>query len=188
MNPIHNVICSSRRWRRRVERELVPWGTDGLELGARVLEVGPGFGATTRVLVRQLGRIDVLELDRRYCERLQVTLGSRVRVTRGNATSMPYPDDTFSAVVCFTMLHHVPGAELQDAVFAEAARVLAPGGVFAGTDSIRTDRLFELIHIGDTLVRIDPEELPDRLRAAGLLEPEVQRSDGSFRFRARKPA
>lgn len=187
MNPIHNVICSSRRWRRRAQRQLVPWGIDGLELGTRVLELGPGFGATTAVLVRALGHIEVLELDKRYCERLQVRLGSRADVTLGDATSMPYPDDTFSAVLCFTMLHHVPGRELQDAVFAEAARVLAPGGVFAGTDSIGTGRLFELIHIGDTLVPIDPAQLPDRLLTAGLLEPEVQRADGSFRFRARKP-
>ena len=188
MNPIHNVICSSRRWRRRVERQLVPWGIDGLELGPRVLELGPGFGATTRVLIRRLGRIDVLELDRRYCERLQAGLGSQVTVTRGDATSMPYPDDTFSSVLCFTMLHHVPTRELQDAVFAEAARVLAPGGVFAGTDSVGTGRVFKLIHIGDTLVPIDPIELPTRLLAAGFEQPHVDRVERSFRFRARKPA
>jgi hypothetical protein len=48
--------------------------------------------------------------------------------------------------------------------------------------------MFKLIHIGDTLVPIDPDELPDRLQAAGLTETVVDRADGSFRFRARKPA
>lgn len=186
MNPAHNVICSSRRWRRRAEHKLVPWGIEGLELGTRVLEVGPGFGATTRALIRRLGRLDVLELDERYCERLQVQFGSRVRVTRGDATAMPYPDGTFSCVLCFTMLHHIPEQALQDQVFAEAARVLAPGGVFAGTDSIGSGTLFKLIHIGDTLMPIDPDELPARLDAAGLRDPSVQREDGTFRFRARK--
>ena len=62
MNPLHNVICSSRRWRRTVERELVPWGIEGVELGRHVLEVGPGFGATTRVLVKRLGRLDVPQI------------------------------------------------------------------------------------------------------------------------------
>src|SRR5579859_2811893 len=99
MNPIHNVICSSRSWRRRVERELVPWGLDGVELGGQVLELGPGFGVTTRVLVGRLGRMDVLELDQRYCDRIQVELGSRVNITRGDATAMPYADGRFSAVV-----------------------------------------------------------------------------------------
>ena len=187
MNPVHNVICSSRGWRRRVERELVPWGLEGVELGPAVLELGPGFGATTRVLTRRLGRIDVLELDRRYCERLRVQFGSRVSVAQGDATSMPYPDNRFSGVVCFTMLHHVPGRELQDRVFSEVARVLAPGGVFAGTDSVGTGTVFRLIHIGDTLAPIDPEALPARLMAAGLRDPVVERADGSFRFRAAKP-
>ena len=186
MNLVHNSICSSRRWQRRVERELVPWGLDGVELGERVLEIGPGFGATTRVLARRLGRLDVLELDRRYCERLEVQLGSRVRVTCGDASSMPYPDGSFTAVLCFTMLHHIPSPELQDQTLSEVARVLAPGGVFAGTDSVGAGVVFKLIHIGDTMVLIDPDELPGRLVSAGLSQPVVERADGSFRFRARR--
>jgi ubiquinone/menaquinone biosynthesis C-methylase UbiE len=34
------------------------------------------------------------------------------------------------------MLHHIPTAAQQDQAFAEVARVLRPGGTFAGTDSI----------------------------------------------------
>jgi SAM-dependent methyltransferase len=188
VNPIHNVICSSRPWRRRVEQVLVPWGLEGLELGGGVLELGPGFGPTTRSLVRRLGHLDVLELDRRYCERLRVQFGSRVNVTCGDAASMPYPDGQFSAVVCFTMLHHVPSRELQDKVFEEVGRVLAPDGVFAGTDSVGTGAVFKLIHIGDTRVPVDPEELPQRLQAVGLVDAAVDRDNGSFRFRARKAA
>ena len=187
MNPIHNVICASRPWRRRVDRKLVPWALEDLDLGTRVLEIGPGFGATTRSLVRRLRRLDVLELDPRYCERLQAQFGSRVNVTCGNATAMPYPDGGFSAVLSFTMLHHIPSRELQDRVFSEVARVLTSGGTFAGTDSIGEGRLFKLIHLGDTLVPIDPQELSARLKAAGFDGVEVQREDRSFRFRARRP-
>jgi ubiquinone/menaquinone biosynthesis C-methylase UbiE len=187
VNPAHNVICSSRRWRRRAEHKLVPWALQGVDLGGEVLEIGPGFGATTRALVRRVGTLDVLELDERYCERLRVQFGSRVRVTRGDATAMPYPDRRFSAVLCFTMLHHIPSRELQDKVFSEVGRVLAPGGVFAGTDSVGAGTVFKLIHLGDTMVPIDPDELPDRLAAAGLTRPAVERVDGSYRFSARRP-
>ena len=166
----------------------MPWGVEDLELGGRVLELGPGFGATTRALVKLLGRLDVLELDSRYCRQLQLQLGSRVDVTCGDATSLPYPGGRFSAVLCFTMLHHVPSPELQDQVFSEVERVLTPGGVFAGTDSIGRGTLFKLIHVGDTLVPVDPEEMPARLRAAGLADPEVDVREGSFRFRASKGA
>jgi ubiquinone/menaquinone biosynthesis C-methylase UbiE len=187
MNLLHNLICSSRRWARLVERELVPWGVESLELGDKVLEIGPGFGATTSVLARRVANLDVLELDEAYCERLRAQLGEAVAVTQGDATEMPYPDGRFSSVVCFTMLHHIPSRELQDKVFAETARVLKPGGVFAGTDSVGTGYVFKLIHLGDTLLPLDSDELPGRLLAAGLSEPAVQRSDGTFRFRACKP-
>lgn len=171
-----------------MQRELVPWGIENLDLGRQVLELGPGFGATTRALVKQVGTLDVLELEGRYCEQLQVQLGSRVTVTRGDATALPYPDGRFTAVLCFTMLHHIPAPELQDQVFREAARVLSPGGVFAGTDSVGTGRLFKLIHIGDTLQPIDPDGLEERLLAAGLSDPEIERRERSFRFRAKKAA
>ena len=64
--------------------------------------------------------------------------------------------------------------------------MLAPGGVFAGTDSVGTGIVFKLIHIGDTLLPLDPDELPGRLERAGLSDPLVERSDGSMRFRARR--
>jgi ubiquinone/menaquinone biosynthesis C-methylase UbiE len=188
VNAIHNRLCSSGWWARRVEDKLVPWGLAGVELGDDVLEVGPGFGATTRLLRRRLDRLTALELDEGYCARLRSELGDAVAVDQGDATRLPYEDGRFSAVVCFTMLHHIPSAVDQDRVFAEVARVLQPGGVFAGTDSLGTGWLFKLIHIGDTLLPIDPDELPDRLRGAGLSEPEVDRVDGTFRFRARRSA
>lgn len=188
MNAIHNLICSSGRWAKRVERDLIPWGLKGCELGDDVLEIGPGFGATTRVLARRLPRLTVLELDAGYCDRLRASLGGAVAVVQGDATQLPFEDGRFSAAICFTMLHHIPSAELQDSVFAEVARVLEPGGTFAGTDSIGTGALFKLIHVGDVLRPIDPDGLPGRLEAAGLTDARVGRGDGTFRFSARKGA
>src|SRR2546423_12289676 len=134
MNFAHNRICASQRWAKRVERDLIPWGLEGVGLGEDVLEIGPGFGATTRLLAQRVPRLSVLELDEAYCAKLRAALGDSVTVTRGDATDMPYGDGQFSSVVCFTMLHHIDLPELQDRVFSEVARVLAPGGSFAGTD------------------------------------------------------
>lgn len=187
MNGIHRTICASRWWARGVERELVPWCLDGVELGEEVLEVGPGFGATTRVLARRPGRLTAIELEERYCRRLTRELGDSATVVQGDATELPFPDDSFSGAVCFTMLHHVPTPALQDRLLSEVARVLRPGGVFAGTDSLGDGLLFKTIHIGDTLVPVDPQGLPDRLAGAGLAEVRVETSSRSLRFRARKP-
>jgi SAM-dependent methyltransferase len=187
MNAIHNVVCSSRWWSRRVEGELVPWALDGVELGERALEIGPGFGATTRLLARRPIALTVLELDRRYCQRLREELGERVTVVQGDATELPFEDGSFSSVLSFTMLHHIPARQLQDRAFGEAGRVLAPGGRFAGTDSVGTGPLFKLIHVGDTLNLLDPDELPERLGEAGLVDVAVERGGRAFRFRAAKP-
>jgi ubiquinone/menaquinone biosynthesis C-methylase UbiE len=187
LNRVHNLICSSGRWARRVESELIPWGIGQTDLGDDVLEVGPGFGATTKVLARGPGRLSVLELDSGYCERLRRELGELAEITQGDATEMPFADNSFTGAVCFTMLHHIPEPELQDRAFAEIARVLRPGGVFAGTDSVGTGIVFKLIHVGDTLMPIDPDALPARLAAAGFEDVKVSRSDGTFRFRATKP-
>lgn len=187
MNLAHNRLCSSGWWARRVENDLLPWGLDGVELGDRVLEIGPGFGATTRVLARRPIRLSVVELEERYCRRLRSAIGDPVQVTQGDATALPFADGSFSAAVCFTMLHHIRTRELQDRAFEEVARVLRRGGTFAGTDSVGTGTVFKLIHVGDTLNLIDPDRLPARLQAAGLTDIQVDRGDRSIRFRAVKP-
>ena len=188
MNLVHNVVCSSSWWSRRVERELVPWAVDGLELGDRVLEIGPGFGATTRLLAHRPIDLTALELDQRYCRRLREELGGQAEVVQGDATELPFEDASFSSVLCFTMLHHIPSVQLQDRAFSEVARVLQRGGAFAGTDSTGAGPLFKLIHVGDTLNLLDPDTLPPRLAEAGLAGAVVQRGGRSLRFRATKPA
>src|ERR1019366_2095052 len=51
-------------------------------------------------------------------------------VTEGDAEDLPYPDDTFHAVVSSFGIHHVPRPEL---ALAECKRVLKPGARIAFT-------------------------------------------------------
>ena len=187
MNFAHNRLCAGKGWAEFVDGTLLPWGLEDVELGDRVLEIGPGFGATTRLLVGRTSSLTVLELDPRYCRKLQAELGDRVEVTRGDATQMPYRDEQFSTVLCFTMLHHIGSPPLQDRLLAEAARVLEPGGTFAGTDSVGGSLRFKLLHVGDTLTLIAPDSFPGRLTRAGLTEPTVDVRAGRMRFRAQRP-
>jgi SAM-dependent methyltransferase len=81
------------------------------------------------------------------------------------------------------MLHHLPDPAAQDRLFAEARRVLRPGGVFAGSDS-RVSLRFRLYHVADTMTPVDPDALPDRLATAGFTDVRTSVSPRAFRFRA----
>ncbi len=187
MNLIHAWICNSAGWRRKVAQEVLPWTLEGIELGGELLEIGPGYGATTELLCTRASHLTCVELDERLAERLRHrTAGRNVTVLCQDAIHMRLPDAAFDGVLCFTMLHHVPSAALQDRMLAEVARVLRPGGTFAGRDS-RYSLRFRLLHLFDTMTVVDPEGFPERLRAAGFTGVQIDTAPGAFRFRARKP-
>jgi SAM-dependent methyltransferase len=187
MNRLHHWLCRSSRWRETIQQR-VPWALDGADLGQDVLELGPGPGLTTDLLRPTVPRLTAIEVD----PKLAMSLGSRLRgtnvaVVTGDATAMPLSDAQFSGVVSFTMLHHVPSAELQDKLLREVWRVLAPGGVFVGSDSIQS-LFMRLIHVGDTLVPVNPDTVGARLETAGFEVLEVEKNPHAFRFHARRPA
>jgi SAM-dependent methyltransferase len=186
MNRYHQRRCRSPEWSAHMATEVLPRALDGLDLGPQVLELGPGYGASTRPLAARARSLTVLEADPLLAARLRAELGA-VRVVNGDATSMGFGAGSFSAVVCFTMLHHLPGAAAQDRLFAEAARVLRPGGVFAGTDSQPSLR-WRLVHLGDTCTPVAPATLPGRLTAAGFTRVAVDAGRRLVRFAAYKPA
>lgn len=186
MNQIHRWLCRSHRWRKKIGPRM-SWVLEGLELGPDVLEVGPGPGLTTDRLRRDARYVTAVEIDPALAESLTRRLwGSNVTVVRGDASSLPFEDVKFSAAVSFTMLHHVPSRELQDKILREICRVLKPGGVFAGLDSLPSFSM-RLIHTGDTMVLVDPQTFGSRLEAAGFRDVFVEPADQAFRFRARRP-
>jgi SAM-dependent methyltransferase len=188
MNAVHRWLCNSRRWRNAVQTYILPWTLEDVNLGSNVLEVGPGPGATTDVLRGQVTQLTCVEVDRGLADKLGGRQsGHNVRVVCEDATAMSFPDESFDGAVCFTMLHHVPSAAMQDRLLSEVGRVLRPGGIFAGTDSLYS-RAFRLLHLFDTMVIVDPATFPARLRAAGFENVQVDvMKPYAFRFRARKP-
>lgn len=186
MNHLHRWLCRSDRWRATLQRR-VPWVVGDIEIGPDVLEVGPGPGLATDLLCTSFKHLTALEIDPKMAHSLSSRLkGTNVRVVEGDATCMPFGEAEFSGVVSFTMLHHVPSAELQDDVLHEVFRVLKPGGFFVGSDSLQS-WFMRIIHIGDTLVPIDPDTFGARLQIAGFEVLEVERNSEAFRFRARRP-
>ncbi|WP_194835852.1 class I SAM-dependent methyltransferase [Nocardia sp. XZ_19_369] len=187
MNIFHRLCCRSSMWERTSATRIVPWALDGLDLGGAALEIGPGYGANVRPLLDRAGSLTGVEIDPDLAARLRNRHGSVMTVVDGDGTDMPFPPRQFDSVVCFTMLHHVPTSAQQDALFADALRVLRPGGVFAGSDGLDS-RLFRLMHVGDTCVPVPPEHAADRLTRIGFTDVDIETGTTSFRFRARRPA
>jgi SAM-dependent methyltransferase len=185
MNLCHRLFCNSPRYFKAVEEGLLPWALGDIDLGDNVLEIGPGYGANIRVLIDKAPHYTAVEIDRPMADRLKGTFGDRAKIIHGDGTDTGLPAGEFSSVVCFTMLHHIPTAQLQDRLFAEAFRVLRPGGVFAGSDSA-TSTLFRLLHFRDTCNPVDSQTLPDRLRAAGFHDIHVDGNGHRLRWRAAK--
>ncbi|MDI6103713.1 class I SAM-dependent methyltransferase [Actinoplanes sp. NEAU-A12] len=92
----------------------------------RVLDAGCGAGRMSRYLTERGCRVDGVDLSpgmiamaRRDHPDLPFAVAS--------LTDLPFPDDTFAGVMLWYSIIHTPPAG-QARIFAEAARVLQPGG------------------------------------------------------------
>ena len=177
MNKAHEA-CGGDEWRQAIREVILPWALGETDLGDDVLEVGPGYGATTDVLSQSVPRLTSVEID----DELAAMLTGRfadvpsVQIVRGDATSLSYADDSFSGAACFTMLHHVATDDLQDQLFAEIARVLRPGAPLVASDSLASDEL-EAHHEGDTYNPVEPATLRKRLATAGFGDVQVKTNE-----------
>lgn len=156
MNEAHQ-LCGSDEWRAMIRDVILPRAIGDLDLGDDVLEVGPGYGATTDVLADAVPKLTAVEIDEELAAMLVDRYAARdhVEVVRGDATDLPFEDRRFSAAASFTMLHHVPTAELQDRLLAEVARVLRPGAPLVAGDNLASEEM-EAGHVDDTYNPVDP--------------------------------
>jgi ubiquinone/menaquinone biosynthesis C-methylase UbiE len=93
-----------------------------LPIGAKILDVGCGGG---RPMLAEIGQVTGLEPNSELAESARRVYH---QVVIGSADSMPFPSDSFDAVVSTDIIGHIP-SELKPKIFAEMFRVLKPGGV-----------------------------------------------------------
>jgi ubiquinone/menaquinone biosynthesis C-methylase UbiE len=107
-----------------------------IDAGQSVLDVGCGFGGTLARIneTGQRMRLVGLNIDERQidiCRRIASRAGNVVTWHIADATQLPFADASFDRVLCVEAMFHFASRRQ---FFAEAARVLTPGGVLAGTD------------------------------------------------------
>jgi ubiquinone/menaquinone biosynthesis C-methylase UbiE len=100
--------------------------------GERVLEIGPGTGYYTLDMAEWVGPEGTVEIFDIQQEFLDHTTGraeqrglDNVVATQGDATDLPFEEDSIDAVVLTAVLGEIPD---RAAALREIARVLRPGG------------------------------------------------------------
>lgn len=108
--------------------------------GARVLEIGCGAGITTRAIIDAVrpSHMSAFDFDEVQVERARYRLDAAaipVDLRQGDATQLPYADESFDCVFVIGVLHHIPRWRQ---VLLEISRVLAPGGTLCFAEFTKT--------------------------------------------------
>lgn len=151
----------------------------GLRPGDGVLDIGCGPGNFSRPFAQTVGGSGlVVGLDAsptmltRGAQELADTELENLVLIRGNATELPFVDQSFDAICCFAALH------LFDDPFAaldEMARVVTPGGRIALLTSVQRQLVprgaFKPLAEKLSGMRVfRREEIPEALEARGFTE------------------
>jgi len=187
MNENHAQLCPSPEWADYIQGQVLPSLVSLADLGAEMLELGPGPGAATDWLRHRVRHLVAVESDDVAAKRLSERLtDTNVEVVVGDATRLAYPADSFDSVGSFTMLHHVATTGAQQRLLAEAFRVLRPGGAFVGSDSLAGEGLHHFYE-GDSYNPVEPAAFLVRLQAVGFVRITLV-VDEILKFVAHKPA
>lgn len=115
--------------------------------GKRVVDVGCGDGGFARGLAGQGAHVVGVECGAEMLARARAAtpVGDETYV-EGVGEALPLPDGAADIVVFMNSLHHVPMAQM-DKALAEAARVLAPGGVALVNEPVADGDFFQLTRL-----------------------------------------
>ena len=155
-----------------------------LQPSDHVLDIGSGLGGPARTLAETFGcRVTGIDITPDFCRAATVFsewagLQDRVGFQQGDATAIEFADDRFDAAMT---IHVAMNIWAKHRVYAEAKRVVKPGGIFAAYDILQGEggevlypvpwaRLASISHLAT------PVEMESLLRAAGFRILQVEDS------------
>ena len=111
-----------------------------LNSASRVLDIGSGLGGPARTVADAFGcHVTGIDLTEVFCATGRamsqwVGLDDKVTLLEGDATDMPFADESFDAAMT---IHAAMNIAAKDRLYAETKRVLRSGGIFAVYDILQ---------------------------------------------------
>lgn len=132
-----------------------------------VADLGCGAGGTVAELSPVVGRVIGVDREAAMLDaaRLRTADCTNVTLVQGPLEDLPLASDSLDAALCMLVLHHVPAPE---AILAEAARVLRPGGRLVVLDMDAHSRDDYRRTMGHQHLGFSAADLDDLARQAGL--------------------
>lgn len=170
--------------------QIAGWLRPAVEPGGRVLDVGGGAGQLAVLLARELqATVTVLDPTPEMIDHVPDVAG--VSTVTGTAEEMPFPDDSFDAIVVSDAFHHFRD---QAGAVKEFVRVTRPGGLVLVLELDPRGLSMRLIVLGEKLLGepgafFTPDEMCAFMTTQGIegLCEKLQKADYRFIGTVNKP-
>jgi SAM-dependent methyltransferase len=171
-----SYLHPSKRWE-------YPWALERARLQprSRVLDAGCGASIFPVYLAKQGHRVTGVDLE--VPEGLDRMHDVHVDYVRAGITELPFPDCSFDAVFCISVIEHLGHHGVRGAL-SELRRVLRPGGRLLVTTDYYEDASAELWYEGaDRSFRVDWDFFDERCLHEYLLDAPGLAVDGELDLR-----